>query len=129
LTFRQEEWLREHVLQDADVIEMGEPEWRNLLRYKLPLFLAIALVEEGHTRKAKVDAGWTEVQALAEYIATSGDPVALWSIVPDFFVSNPPASLWMLIKYDRLGAAARTISTTSETPSVSLPMATSPNGR
>lgn len=124
LTIRQEEWLREHVLGDLDIVEMDDFDWKDLFTRTIALFLAIALVEEGQTRQQKAAAGFAAVRELESFLATASTPAELMGIVPDFFVVNPPANLWLLVNFKRTGGRAANTLTSSANKSVSLPTET-----
>ncbi len=125
LTFRQEEWLREHIVRDRDIVEMDDDAWKDLLGEKAGLFLAISLIEGDQSRADKVKAGYAAVEELAEFIETNATPFELMGIIPDFFVSNPPANLWALVKWSGRGRnPSASGSPISELKSVSSPTET-----
>lgn len=97
LSWQQNKWLADHIFKDIDMQRLDYATMHDLLREKGPLFMAICLIDAGHTRGFHSRLSFKVIQERAELFAgeLTGGEVALFG--PHFFRFCRPDQMAMLI--------------------------------
>lgn len=97
LSWQQNKWLADHIFKDIDMQRLDYATVHDLLREKGPLFMAICLIDAGHTRGFHSRLSFKVIQERAELFAgeLTGGEVALFG--PHFFRFCRPDQMAMLI--------------------------------
>lgn len=123
LSWQQNKWLADHMFQDIDMQRLDYAAVHDLLREKGPLFMAICLIDAGHTRAEHSRLSFKAIQERAELFAgeLTGGEVAVFG--PHFFRYCRPDQLAMLMpgkvlqaEFQKLAEAAQAESTPSRAP-------------
>lgn len=97
LSWQQNKWLADHIFKDIDMQRLDYAAVHDLLREKGPLFMAICLIDVGHSRAQHSRLSFKAIMDRAEEFAgeLTGGEVALFG--PHFFRYCRPDQLAMLI--------------------------------
>lgn len=123
LSWQQNKWLADHIFKEIDMQRLDYATVHDLLREKGPLFMAISLIDVGHSRAQHARLSFKAIQERADLFAgeLTGGEVALFG--PHFFRYCRPDQMAMLIpgrvlqaEFQKLAEAAQSESPPSPAP-------------